>query len=177
MKLSIVTCAVVCSVLGSGCELLEILDIGSGDEDGPRVNVYSHQITDGEPQNIGSSCTAIGSGSGSTTSGSNDENGYWIEEVSNDDGLSIRLHVGDEIVEEHNYDRVFIESGEVDRFVLTVPDDAEFSYAVWGADECETCPPSPHAPLPGDLLCGTSGESTEDYEPADEDHTGAQSNE
>jgi hypothetical protein len=159
VKFSWMAGAALCATFGSGCELLEFLDGGSVD-DGPTINIYSHQITDGEPQNIGVSCSVIGSGEGSTTSGTNEENGYWIEELTNDDGLIVRLHVGDEIADEHRYDRAFFETGALDRFVLTAPTGEEFSYSVWGANECEECPSEPYEPLPGDYLCGDDSDNT-----------------
>lgn len=153
MRISPVVCAVMGSVFALGCELLEFMDVGSGEINGPWINVYSHQVTDGEPLNVGISCGNMGSGDGSTSSGSNEENGYWIEELTNEHGLVVRMHVGEAVTDEHRYDRAFFESGVLDRFVLTAPTGEQFSYSVWGASECQECPTEPYDPLPGDYLC------------------------
>ncbi len=140
MKFPVVTFAALCCAIGSGCG------------EGPTMNWYSHQVTYGEPRNIGISCGPFGHG-GSATSGTIEDNGYVIEEVTDDFGLIVRIRDGKKITDEHSFDRDFFESGKLNRFVLTASSGEQFSYSVWGADECQECPTEPYEPLPGDSEC------------------------
>jgi hypothetical protein len=65
----------------------------------------------------------------------------------------------DAVLEDRFYDREFISARQVDRFIVDTRDGNHYAYTVWGGGSCESCPPGPFEPLPGDPWgCGESGD-------------------
>lgn len=120
----------------------------------------SHMITDAEEAPAGHTCTELSSpGSSGTGDTSSD---FWIRESTDRKGVQIEWGALDETLGSRSFDRDFLESGEVERFIITEPSGQEHSYMAWGATGCERCPADyEFEALPGDPWgCGL--ESTEE---------------
>lgn len=112
-----------------------------------------HRVTaPGEPVEEatgGYSCSNVASGSGSTSGGSQSDD-FWVTERTNASGLSVEVGSFDQVLESRHYDRSFIAARAVDQFVVTTQGGDEYAFVYWGGNECESCPPAPYTPLPGD---------------------------
>ena len=116
-----------------------------------------HQITTSEEAPAGSMCGALDSGeSGSETGDASSD--FWMSEKTTRKGARVRIGSEEETLEDLYYDRDFLESREVDRFIVTTHGGDSYSFMYWGGDECEQCPPIEFEGLPGDPWgCGTTG--------------------
>ena len=127
--------------------------------DGLSAITQSHVITDAEEAPAGHTCSELsspgGSGMGDTSSD------FWIRESTDRKGLQVEWGAFDETSGSRSFDRDFLESGEVERFIITEPSGQQHSYMVWGARGCERCPADyEFEPLPGDIW-GCGSEPTE----------------
>jgi hypothetical protein len=98
-------------------------------------------------EKIGITSVELGSHCANPQSVSQDE--YWMTDtggyqavwVTGEDQLILRLVHNDQVVDEHTFDRTFLESGEFERMEFTLLDGEQLAYTVWGASSCESCPP------------------------------------
>jgi len=127
---------------------------------GPDVFIMSqmHQVTESDEAPAGFSCGPLDSGS--MASGTDDPSAdFWMSEETNRRSMRVQIGSEEELLAERYYDREFVESREVDRFVVTTHGGAQYSFMYWGGDGCETCPPIEFEALPGDPWgCGTTPE-------------------
>jgi hypothetical protein len=137
------TCMAACLLMGSrgGC--------GGGEN--AYIMSQMHLVTTktDEQGPSGFSCSDVSTGSGGTGMGSiTDE--FWMSEESSEAGLSVKVGSFEQTLEQRFYDRAFIAAHQVDRFLVTTPGGAQYAFVYWGSDSCESCPPQPFEPLPGD---------------------------
>ena len=88
----------------------------------------------------GFTCQDISSGSGSTGMGAMGDD-FWMQESSNEDGVSVVIGSLEEELERRFYGRDFIEAASVDRFTVETASGAQYSFTYWGARSCEHTPP------------------------------------
>jgi hypothetical protein len=113
-------------------------------------------VSDEDEVPAGTSCARLaGSGTGQLGE-STDE--FWLREETKRKGHTIEWGSFDETLGSRFFDREFLKSGEVERFLVTEPSGREHSFMVWGGYECEPCPSDfKFESHPGDPWgCGTS---------------------
>jgi hypothetical protein len=117
-----------------------------------------HKVVTTNPEEApaGMACANIVEGNGSSTMGQTTDD-FWSREETTPAGASLKIGSFDEVLVERFYDRSFIANHEVDRFVVTTRGGDQYAYVYWGGDSCESCPPGPFEPLPGDPWgCGAN---------------------
>ncbi len=67
---------------------------------------------------------------------------------TSDGSLVVRLIQDLRVLEEHVFDRPFLESGRATRIELALRNGEQYGFTVWGSAFCEQCPP--HAPGGGE---------------------------
>jgi hypothetical protein len=143
--------------MGAPALLVGALGLAGGGCGGDDLFVMSqmHQITTSEEAPAGSMCGALDSGESSSGTGDASSD-FWMSEKTNRKGTRVRIGSEEETLEDLYYDRDFVESREVDRFIVTTHGGDSYSFMYWGGEECEHCPPLEFEALPGDPWgCGT----------------------
>lgn len=57
------------------------------------------------------------------------------------DSLILNITGDDGVEAERRFEQAFFESRQVNTFMVTFANGSKYTYSVWGADACETCPP------------------------------------
>ena len=122
--------------------------------DEPKAIIISHRVSEEHPVPWSYQCSGINVGPSSGTQGSTDDE-FWTRETIGQGHVEILVGSKDEVIGRKVYDLTFVESGKSDRFNVNAPNGDEWTWVVWGDDECSPCPPPPYEPLPGDVSgCG-----------------------
>ena len=116
--------------------------------------IQSHLVTTLPTPPSRYSCTQLSGNSGAEQG--HHDTGIWITENQDEDGIVIEWGEGNTVLGKRQFSTQFFETGEMERFVIELPDGSRFSYMVWGAETCTPCPAQPYTPLPGDAFnCST----------------------
>ena len=131
-----------------GCALL--FSTGGCDEsENAYIMSQMHLVTDSEEAPSGFTCSDVSAGTGSTSGGSPADD-FWMTEESSASGLSVEIGSLGQTLESRFYDRAFIAAHAVDRFIVETASGDRYAFVYWGGDSCQSCPPTPVEPLPGD---------------------------
>ena len=133
---------------GLACALLFSLG-GCDDSENAYIMSQMHLVTDSEEAPSGFTCSDVSAGSGSTSGGSSTDD-FWMTEESSASGLSVEIGSLGQTLESRFYDRAFIAAHAVDRFIVETASGDRYAFVYWGGDSCQSCPPTPVEPLPGD---------------------------
>lgn len=131
--------------------------------------IQSHLVTSEPTPPLRYSCTQLSSSGGASQE--HDDTGIWITENQDDDGVVIEWGEDNTVLGKRQFSTQFFEAGEMERFVIDLPDGRRFSYTVWGAETCAPCPSRPYTPLPGDAFnCGTRSDEPDASTPRADAH-------